>query len=500
MKHFLDRLQTRKIRLLKIAKDNKELNNISDLAKELSCSTQTLTTTVESLIEDLEELGIQTLSIKIENKLFVAKFSNEFSLDRLIHLYLKKSFEYQVILDCFFNTTKSTSQYAKDYYLSQASTYRKINSVKTILAQFNLELQQASKIQIIGEEKMIRYFFYSFFWETRTSVNWPFPYSKEFIKKLRQLLYPENYLENNTLINENKLDLWFAITLMRVKENELIGALPEIERMLQKNPSYLKNKKEITKLCLEINSELTIQQIDEEVYFYYVVMMYNIYYVEYDDKMLPLLEAINENNEVFKMASVQFIESLNHFLSKPLKKDQYNILLANLISIHMYAFLFEGLLSPFEEPLKTKRFDRIYPSFYKLVKNTYQNCIEFDSFSKYYYNKEFLFPSYMLTLFVSIDVKNYTIPISVYLYSSHSKILETILKKELSKMTQYHLFFTDEETKETDLIVSDTFNIPYKLSENRMLIWDPIPSDTDWKNLRDKLSEIKKEKEFLFLD
>lgn len=166
----------------------------------------------------------------------------------------------------------------------------------------------------------------------------------------------------------------------------------------------------------------------------------------------------------------------------------------------MYAFLFEGLLSPFEEPLKTKRFDRLYPSFYKLVKNTYQNCIEFDSFSKYYYNKEFLFPSYMLTLFVSIDVKNYTIPISVYLYSSHSKILETILKKELSKMTQYHLFFTDEETKETDLIVSDTFNIPYKLSENRMLIWDPIPSDTDWKNLRDKLSEIKKEKEFLFLD
>lgn len=65
-------------------------------------------------------------------------------------------------------------------------------------------------------------------------------------------------------------------------------------------------------------------------------------------------------------------------------------------------------------------------------------------------------------------------------------------------MTQYHLFFTDEETKETDLIVSDTFNIPYKLSENRMLIWDPIPNDTDWKNLRDKLSEIKKEKEFLF--
>ena len=141
MKHFLDRLQTRKIRLLKIAKDNKELNNISDLAKELNCSTQTLTTTVESLIEDLEELSIQTLSIKIDNKLFIADFSNEFSLDRLIHLYLKKSFEYQVILDCFFNTTKSTSQYAKDYYLSQASTYRKINSVKTILAQFNLELQ-----------------------------------------------------------------------------------------------------------------------------------------------------------------------------------------------------------------------------------------------------------------------------------------------------------------------------------------------------------------------
>ena len=57
MKHFLDRLQTRKIRLLKIAKDNKELNNISDLAKELNCSTQTLTTTVESLIEDLDAIN-----------------------------------------------------------------------------------------------------------------------------------------------------------------------------------------------------------------------------------------------------------------------------------------------------------------------------------------------------------------------------------------------------------------------------------------------------------
>ena len=67
-------------------------------------------------------------------------------------------------------------------------------------------------------------------------------------------------------------------------------------------------------------------------------------------------------------------------------------------------------------------------------------------------------------------------------------------------MSQYNLIFTETVTAETDLVISDTFNTPFCLSQESTLIWESVPSDSDWMNLRNKLNEIKKEKEFSRLE
>ena len=135
-----------------------------------------------------------------------------------------------------------------------------------------------------------------------------------------------------------------------------------------------------------------------------------------------------------------------------------------------------------------------------MLNKAYQDFIRHKTIAKVYHDKELLFPSYLLILYLSVDVKNYTDPIIIYLYSANSTLLEFLLKKELQKMSQYNLIFTETVTAETDLVISDTFNTPFYLSQESTLIWESVPSDSDWMNLRNKLNEIKKEKEFSWLE
>lgn len=499
MKYFLDKLQTRKINLIKLVKNNYPNSTISRISKELNCSSQTLITTIESLSEDLLNFELTTIKIYIDGKYVKVEFDANFSLDLLIHEYLKNSFEYRIILDCYFNRTKSTSEYAKDFFLSQASTYRKINDVKEILTNFDLELQQSGNLQIVGKEKMIRYFFYSFFWETRTSAEWPFKFERKRIHKLHHMFISDDVSRENHLINDSKMELWFAIIFTRISEGYSIETIPEIQELGSNSATYYEGKLQIEQFFNELELTIPAEKITAEADFCFSICLANIHYLKYDIQMEDLLASIAKRDQIYKRASYQFTKDLNHYLSAPLEGEQLSALLANLFSIHLFCFLFDGKLSPFVDQLQIQSFDRIYPSFYKMLSRTYVDFIYHEEFSKLYYNKEVLFQSYMLVLFISVDVKNYTKPIYVYLYSSHSRLLEFLLKKELKKMGQHYLIFVNEVTIETDLILSDTFNIPFELIEERTLIWDSVPSDSDWANLRSKLSEIKRNKEFNLL-
>ncbi|MGX7419757.1 helix-turn-helix domain-containing protein [Carnobacterium gallinarum] len=496
MKYFLDKLQTRKINLIKLVKNNYPNSTISRISKELNCSSQTLITTIDSLAEDIESFEITTVKIYVVGKFVKAEFNANFSLDSLTHEYLKKSFEYRVILDCYFNRTKSTSEYARDFFLSQASTYRKINDVKEVLANFNLELQQSGNLQIIGKEKLIRYFYYSFFWETRSSANWPFEFDKDLVNEIHYSFISNKFLEENRLINDNKLELWYAIILTRIAAGNYIETISEIQQLGMTASIYQENKEKMQDFFKELSPEISLKKCQAEVDFCFSITLVNMHYLTYDPQMDGLLESIAKKDQIYKTASYQFTEDLDNYLSKSLEGGPLFVLLANLFSVHLYCFLFDGNLSPFVDQLEIQSFDRIYPSFYKMLSKTYVEFISHKEFAEIYHNKELLFQSYMLILFISVDVQNYTEPIYVYLYSSHSRLLEFLLKKELKKMGQYYLIFVNEVTENTDLILADTFNIPFNLIQERTLIWDSVPSDSDWANLRSKLSEIKKKKEF----
>ena len=500
MNYFLDKLQTRKIKLIKLLKNEYPNRSIAEISKELDCSNQTLMTTIESLIEDLKSFEINTARIRIVSKRIEADFDVNFSVDCLIHEYVRKSFEYQVILDCFFNTTKSISDYAKDFFLSQASTYRKINGVKNILKNFNIELQQSTTLQIVGEEKMIRYFYFSFFWETHSNINWSFEFSKEFIASFKKVIHSNAIKADHTLVNQNKIDIWFGIILTRIASGYSVGVIPQIKNIGDFNVNYLEKITESQAFFNQINPKLSRTKSLDELNFCYSIEIINTHYLVYNPTMEGLLNKIKANDQIYKVASQQFIESLDKYLSQALDKQAQAIFLANLFSVHLSVFLFDNVLSPFSEKLKLHRFDRIYPSVYKMLNKAYQDFIRHKAIAKVYHDKELLFPSYLLILYLSVDVKNYTEPIIIYLYSANSTLLEFLLKKELQKMSQYNLIFTETVTAETDLVISDTFNTPFCLSQESTLIWESVPSDSDWMNLRNKLNEIKKEKEFSRLE
>lgn len=175
MKKLLDPVFIPSLSLLKYLYKYNSYQTITFFSEELDLDRRTILKTIRSLQKDISLNNWQELvTIEIIDKNLFAHFGPLFSIETFYSYYMSKSFGVNLMLRLFAHQSDSIDELADHLYVSKATFYRKITPLKQVLSDFELTLDFTSpQNKLIGSEKQIRYFFFTFFWETFRS----FPYS-----------------------------------------------------------------------------------------------------------------------------------------------------------------------------------------------------------------------------------------------------------------------------------------------------------------------------------
>ncbi|WP_322809529.1 helix-turn-helix domain-containing protein [Carnobacterium maltaromaticum] len=176
IKKLLDSAFEPSLRLLQYLYKYNSYQTITFFSESLELDRRTLLKTIRILQKDISLNNWQDLiTLEVIDKNLSATFGPLFSIETFYSYYMSKSFSVNLALRLFTHQSDNIDDLADYLYVSKATFYRKILPLKQVLADFDLILDfTSSENKLIGSEKQIRHFFFTFFWETFRS----FPYSK----------------------------------------------------------------------------------------------------------------------------------------------------------------------------------------------------------------------------------------------------------------------------------------------------------------------------------
>lgn len=177
------------------------------LANKLSISSPTLQKEIQHLSDNLSAFHAEALLETKENDRLHLTLPLDFSIQHFFYAYLSEAVDFQIIEYLFFHREGSTTKLMLDLTLSEASLFRHFKSINHLLEEFSLQLKNK---KLIGDERQIRFFFYSFFSQSYplAKINETFksPAIRNLIRVIEQQLGLSIDPRNNW-----KLVLWFGL-------------------------------------------------------------------------------------------------------------------------------------------------------------------------------------------------------------------------------------------------------------------------------------------------
>ena len=212
MRDLLSKKSHRQLELLELLFEHKRWFHRSELAELLNCTERAVKddlSHVKSAFPDLI-FHSSTNGIRIIN-------TDDSDIEMVYHHFFKHSTHFSILEFIFFNEGCQAESICKEFYISSSSLYRIISQInKVIKRQFQFEIS-LTPVQIIGNERDIRYFFAQYFSEKYYFLEWPFEdFSVEPLCKLLALVYKETAFPVN-FATQRMLKLLLVTNLYRIK-------------------------------------------------------------------------------------------------------------------------------------------------------------------------------------------------------------------------------------------------------------------------------------------
>lgn len=257
MRDLLSKKSHRQLELLELLFEHKRWFHRSELAELLNCTERAVKddlSHVKSAFPDLI-FHSSTNGIRIIN-------TDDSDIEMVYHHFFKHSTHFSILEFIFFNEGCQAESICKEFYISSSSLYRIISQInKVIKRQFQFEVS-LTPVQIIGNERDIRYFFAQYFSEKYYFLEWPFEnFSSEPLSQLLELVYKETSFPMN-LSTHRMLKLLLVTNLYRIK----FGHFMEVDKDSFNDQSldFLMQAEGIEGVAQSFESEYNIS-LDEEV-------------------------------------------------------------------------------------------------------------------------------------------------------------------------------------------------------------------------------------------
>lgn len=289
------------------------------------------------LHQEIVDMHLPNFYLSYKKKKGYRLIAENIILEDFISLILKKTIEFELISDIYWDTFISIRNFSLTHPISESSVARKLTKIKQFLKKYELNLTRKN-FRIYGSETQIRTLYCFFSWKYHDVKEWPFAHiiSEQKVKIFVVLI--ENFFKIKlNQINKKKLEYILANCLLRFKKGHPIKLNNEFQKYLFNNPLFEQFKRQLGK-CLKKYSNF-----EQEFGFIFVLLMtQDVYYLDSEiRKQLVIFHQsqrtpaslycssiINYSEKVTSLSSSQKISLINYLLSVHIFYDLFHLFLS----------------------------------------------------------------------------------------------------------------------------------------------------------------------------
>lgn len=497
MASFLDKKEQRDLKILNLLYSDDRWWTGDELAKAANCSIETALKSVETLTYLADDLDNVYSITSQKNRGSCLTLTPNCSYARIESLYYRQTITYQ-LLDLIFQRRDLTmDELSEELFLSRSTLYRKLKNIEEILNNNNLRLDK-NTLTVQGDELYLREFYYIFYWSIVHTEDWPFANVRQEIITYRINTFTQEGLLTISAIEKAQIAFRLAINFIRYQHKHFITTLP--------SEVVIDAEREV--LLTEISAFFTANvppthQMREIKYLSLIIVTYP-YLGEYNNEV-SLKNIVNwhrEQETLTYQVTDLLIKKLCKIYPNPALKEQLQQpkVLFLLYSAANYALLFpkmgahDKIASNWYKQMAN--FEKEHPSFYHNLEKTILEIYQTEAYHDYLMTPYYSFYTIYNIFNYSLDITSFEEAISIKLISAGNPINELALSERLQQQMKYHLLIStsqgrDDSKEVFDLLISDVPLEGKDRPKARMdYIWDAPPSNRDWQNLNQIISDL----------
>lgn len=289
-----DKRIKRHIYLLKFLDKKRTIVPVKALAKELQCTASTLKKDIAYLNMILDDDF--TISEHFRSG-YLLENQGLNSIESFISKYAQNTLPFKIINDVFHCRILDMSQAEKKYYVSSSVIRKAIKHMNKIVLTYGIKVS-ANRIDFIGDEINIRFFFFYFFHDFKNNFIYVNEndihemYFKYIVKEIK------NVDQINMKFNHSRALSWIMVNLTRILHNKKVTIQNNVKEIFVSNTPFQKFNVFFLYTLRKVFSLEHVQE--DEAYWGYITRLhcisytptenhsesYSIYNLDYDQSMM----------------------------------------------------------------------------------------------------------------------------------------------------------------------------------------------------------------------
>jgi predicted DNA-binding protein YlxM (UPF0122 family) len=164
--NLLNNGERRKLQFAEILTNTDKWLTLTELGEELDCSVRVLKEDMVFFRKNFSDFQIKTSSQGLQ-----LTFKQDKGLEALYQKLLSESTAYHLLEIIFMFEDKTISDLAEELYVSVSTLYRLIEQINAKTAVYDFKIE-TNPCRVTGKEENIRYFYYNYFNEKYSYLDW----------------------------------------------------------------------------------------------------------------------------------------------------------------------------------------------------------------------------------------------------------------------------------------------------------------------------------------
>lgn len=475
----MDKIINRKIKLIQLLYSYTTYTGLQEIADSMGLTIKTIQL---ELSEIVEQLNLNNYGIKLVNEGTTYYLERE-AINHIDLLYFsieKESLFFFFTNKLFYNQLNPKKLYESYHYSYSHFHKRKIEYGNHLL---KYELSFSSKpLSIVGSETMIRFYFFSFYWEKYGKIEWPFSHvEKEWVLSLVRKIEKDIKLILSE-IEQLKLAYWVAVILNRTLNGHFIAD----SQFVEKESNFIAHQKNVAWRELFFDD---INKVDSNTINQELTYLMSIVLLVLDGKKIRGL--IAQNQVDYKVGdvmdlSLKFCQSVQEAFKL---KIEWELMLNSVYLVFYSEMKLSGKVCSQKEKYNVNKNASTYKLFIEKYQKFSLDLIETTEQFRSFINVSELWEELMLIVFHVADMDSYRPRLTAQIKLAAGNLEERLLMNCLNQL-DYKIKYETEGKSPVDLVITDIY---FEQSDDvtTYFPWNRTSIQDNFKRLSHFLKEFK---------